>query len=98
MFTITATIRARPNAQNIVRNALLTVVEAVRETEPETVGYYVAQSADDPCLFTTFERFADRAAMETHNASAAVARFVLDAGSHLDGDVIIHVGEEIARK
>ena len=98
MFTITAIIRARPNEHDFVRNALLSVVEAVREREPQTVGYFVAQSADDPCLFTTFERFADRAAMETHNASAAVARFVRDAGSHLDGDVVIHVGEEIARK
>ena len=74
MLTITAIIRARPQAQNIVRNALLSVVEAVRETEPQTVGYYVAQSADDQCVFTTFERFVDAAAMESHNASAAVAR------------------------
>jgi quinol monooxygenase YgiN len=44
MVTITAIIRARPNAQNIVRDALLSVVEAVRETEPQTVSYFVTQS------------------------------------------------------
>jgi quinol monooxygenase YgiN len=98
MFTITAIIRARPNEHSFVRNALLSVVETVRETEPQTVGYFLAQSADDPCLFTTFERFADRKGMERHNASTAVARFVRDAGSHLDGDVVIYVGEEIASK
>lgn len=98
MLTITAIIRARPQAQDLVRNALLSVVEAVRETEPQTIGYYVAQSADDPCVFTTFERFVDAAAMERHNASAAVARFVRDTGSYLDGDVVVHVCEEIASR
>ncbi len=98
MLTITAIIRARPQAQDLVRNALLSVVEAVRETEPQTVGYYVAQSADDPCVFTTFERFVDAAAMERHYASAAVARFVRDTGSYLDGDVVVHVCKEIASR
>jgi quinol monooxygenase YgiN len=98
MFTITAIIRARPHAQDIVRNALLSVVEAVREAEPQTVNYFVTQSADAPCVITTFERFADRAAMERHNASEAVARFVRDVGSYLVGDLVIHVGEELAFK
>lgn len=98
MLTITAIIRARPQAQDLVRNALLSVVEVVRETEPQTLGYYVAQSADDPCVFTTFERFVDAAAMERHNASAAVARFVRDTDSYLDGDVVVHVCEEIASR
>lgn len=98
MFTITAIIRARPDARDVVRDALLAVVEAVRATEPQTVGYFVAQSTDDPCVFTTFERFADRAALERHNASEAVARFVRDAGPHFDGEIAIHVGEELACK
>src|SRR5271165_5098830 len=98
MFTITAIIRARPDEHSTVRNALLSVVEVVRDTEPQTVCYFVTQSADDPCVFTTFERFVDRAAMERHNASEAVARFVRDAGSHLDGAIVIHAGEELASK
>jgi len=36
--------------------------------------------------------------MDKHNASEAVARFVRDVGSHFDGDIVIHVGEEIAFK
>jgi quinol monooxygenase YgiN len=98
MVTITAIIRARPNAQNIVRDALLSVVEAVRETEPHTVSYFVTQSVDDQCVFTTFERFADRVAMERHNASPALVRFLQRTKLHLDGDVVIHVGEEIASR
>jgi quinol monooxygenase YgiN len=81
-----------------VRDALLSVIKTVRETEQQTVGYFFTQSADDPCVYTTFERFADRVAMDKHNASEAVARFVRDVGSHFDGDIVIHVGEEIAFK
>jgi quinol monooxygenase YgiN len=98
MLTITAIIRARPHAKDIVRDALLSVVEAVRETEPQTASYFVTQSAQDHCVFTTFERFADRAAMERHNTSEAVARFIREAGSHFDGDIVVHVGEELACK
>jgi quinol monooxygenase YgiN len=98
MVTITAIIRARPDAQDIVRDALLSVVEAVRDTEPQTVGYFVTQSANDQCVFTTFERFTDRGAMERHNASRALVRFLLETKEHLDGDVVIHVGEEIASR
>lgn len=98
MITITAIIRAREGGQDIVREALLAVAEAVRNGEPETVAYFVCQGAGDPRLFTTFERFTDRAAMDRHNGSAAVARFVQVAGPHLDGEVIIHVGDELSAK
>jgi len=98
MITITAIIRARPGSQDIIRKALLSVAEGVRDTEPETLGYFVTQSQDDACLFTTYERFADRAAMERHNGSLFVARFVRDAGPCLDGDVVLHVGEELSAK
>ena len=98
MITITAIIRARPGRQDIVRRALRSVADGVRDTEPETVGYFVTQSRDDPYLFTTYERFTNQAAMERHNGSAIVAQFVRDAGPHLDGDIVIHVGEELSVK
>jgi quinol monooxygenase YgiN len=98
MISLTAIIRVRPGAQDIVRKALLAVAETVAATEPETLGYFVTQSSDDPCLFTTYERFADRNAMEKHNSSAAVAKFVEQAGAHFDGPIAIHFGEEISAK
>ena len=60
--------------------------------------HFVTQSVDDQCVFTTFERFADRVAMERHNASPALVRFLQRTKLHLDGDVVIHVGEEIASR
>ncbi len=98
MLTITAIIRARPGSQDIVRDALLSLVASVRGTEPQTIGYFVTQSLDDTRVFTTFERFADRAAMERHNRSDAVACFVRETGPHLDGKIVIHTGEELASK
>ncbi|MDA0961443.1 MAG: antibiotic biosynthesis monooxygenase [Proteobacteria bacterium] len=63
MFTLTAMLRAGLGHEGAVKAALLRVGEYVRLHEPETVGFHVTQSADDPCLFVTHERFSDRAAM-----------------------------------
>ncbi len=98
MMTITAIIRAQPGHADIVKRALLDVIESARRDEPDTLNYYVSQSADDPNLFTTFERFRDQAAMERHNKSAAVAKFVEVAGAVLADNVIIHTCTELAAK
>jgi quinol monooxygenase YgiN len=96
MMTITAIIRAKAGHADTVKRALLDVVAHVRRDEPDTLNYYVGQSADDPNLFTTFERFRDRAAMEAHNNSAAVAKFVEAAGPVLADKVILHICYELA--
>ena len=44
--------------------------------------------------FTTDERFTNTAAMDTHNNSAAVARFFATAKPILDGEVVLHICEE----
>ena len=74
MMTITAIIRAKKGHEATMRRALLHVADHVRINEPSTVGFFVSQDASDPCVFTTYERFADQAAMDRHNGSDAVAR------------------------
>jgi quinol monooxygenase YgiN len=98
MMTITAIIRAKVGHADTVKRALLDVIESVRRDEPDTINYYIAQSAEDPNLFTTFERFRDQTAMERHNKSAAVAKFVQLAGPVLADKVIIHTCDELAAK
>jgi len=98
MMTITAIIRAKAGHADTVKRALLDVIEAVRRAEPDTINYHVCQSADDPNVFTTFERFRDKAAMDLHNKSAAVARFVEVAGPVLADKVILHTCNELAAK
>ncbi len=67
MLTITAVIRARQGHEDTLRQALLDVADNVRANEPDTVGFFISRDAKDPCVFTTYERFNDQAAMDRHN-------------------------------
>jgi quinol monooxygenase YgiN len=96
MITITAVIRTKPGHEVVMRDALLAVAAHVAANEPETVGFFVSQSEEDPCLFTTYERFADRAAMDRHNGSAAVATFFGIAKPILDSDVTLVTSKEVS--
>ena len=98
MLTITAIIRARKGQEAAMREALLDVVSHVRANEPATVGYYVSQDVMDPCVFTTYERYLDRAAMDRHNNSEAVARFFGIAKPLIDGEVTLVTGTELSAK
>ena len=55
--------------------ALLEVAQHVNKNEPDTVSFYISQDINDPSVFTTYERFASKSAMETHNGSTAVQIF-----------------------
>ncbi|MGY3441926.1 putative quinol monooxygenase [Bradyrhizobium sp. USDA 4473] len=96
MITITAIIRAKSGREATMRDALRDVAAHVAANEPETIGFFISQSEDDPCLFTTYERFADRAAMDRHNGSAAVATFFGIAKPILDGEVTLVTSKEVS--
>jgi len=98
MITITAVIRAKPGHEEAVERALRDVAAHVAANEPETVGYFVSRSLDTPGVFTTYERFTDRAAMERHSDSVAVARFLREVESALDGDIVLYTSNEISAK
>jgi len=98
MLTITAVIRAKEGHDDTMRSALLDVAENVRINEPNTIGFFVSQDPATPCVFTTYERFVDRAAMDAHNNSEAVARFFAIAKPILDGDVVLVTGNEVSVK
>lgn len=98
MVSLTAVVRARAGEAAALRRALEEVVAAVRESEPDTVGYFVLQDAGDPCRFTTFERYRDQAALDRHNGSAAVARFFAIAGPLLAEKPLLVSGAEVAAK
>jgi quinol monooxygenase YgiN len=98
MLTITAIIRTKPGHERTMRDALLAVAENVRANEPDTIDFFVSQDIDDPCVFTTYERFTDQAAMDRHNNSETVARFFGIAKPILDGDVILVTSSELFAK
>lgn len=78
-----------------MHDALLAVARNARDNEPGTVDYFVSQDAQDPCVFTTYERYADHGAMERHNDSGAVATFFALAKPLLDGDVTVVMANEV---
>jgi len=98
MHTITAIIRARPDGAAALGAALLAVAAEVAANEPGTLGFFVSVDAEDPCVFTTYERFVDAAAMDAHNGSPAVARFFAVAAPLLDGPVTLVTAREISAK
>jgi quinol monooxygenase YgiN len=98
MFTLTAILRAQKGHEDKVKAALLKVGDYVRAHEPDTASFYVTQSADDPCVFVTHERFADRAAMDRHNDGAGSQGFFAEAGDLLDGPVTVVTGPEVFEK
>lgn len=98
MLTITAIIRANQGSEDAMRDALLAVAAHVRSAEPGTVGFFVSQDAADPRVFTTHERFVDRAAMDLHNGSDACRRFFEAARPMLDGPVTLITGRELSAK
>jgi len=96
MITITAIIRVKAGHEATMRDALVAVAAHVAANEPETIGFFVSQSEQDPCLFTTYERFADKAAMDRHNGSDVVAAFFAIAGPILDGEVTLVTSQEVS--
>jgi len=98
MLTITAVIRAKQGHERTMRDALLEVAQNVRANEPETVDFFVSQDGSDPCVFTTYERFTDQAAMDRHNNSDVVARFFGIAKPILDGSVTLVTSTELFAK
>jgi quinol monooxygenase YgiN len=98
MLTITAIIRTKPGHEDTMRKGLLEVAENVRLNEPETIGFFVSQSVETPQLFTTYERFANEAAMNAHNNSEVVAKFFAIAKPILDGDVVLVTAKEASAK
>ncbi|WP_118132943.1 putative quinol monooxygenase [Oceanicella sp. SM1341] len=98
MITITAIIRAKPGQEEAMRAALLDVAAHVAAEEPETLGFYLSQSLADPAVFTTYERFANEAAMERHNGSPATARFFALGPELIEGDVILETCREYSAK
>ena len=98
MYTITAIIRVREGHEETMREALMAVARSVAETEPDTLGYHVSQSVEVPQVFTTYERFRDKAAMELHNASPAVAKWIETCGPILAETPVLYTSEELFAK
>jgi quinol monooxygenase YgiN len=98
MISISAILRVKPGHEAKMRDALIEMIESVKRDEPGTVGYFISQSIDEPQVFTTYERFIDRTAMDRHNNSAAVAKVIKIADSILADKIVLYSCHELATK
>lgn len=98
MISITAVIKVKPGYELVMADALLEVAAHVKESEPDTIGFFISQDNNDSCVFTTYERFTDTNAMNAHNNSAVVSRFFDIARPILAGDVTLIIANEVSVK
>ncbi len=86
---VVATIPAKPEAADAIREALKTLVAATLE-EQGCLAYELFESASAPGTFVTVERWVDSAALDAHMAMPHVAAAFAAADGALAGDVAIH--------
>lgn len=98
MLTLNAILRAKLGAADALAGALAEMTRYVSENEPGTISFFVGRDVDNPDTFVTYERFADRAAMEAHNTSSYRDEWVDKYGGLLDGDIVRYICDEVAAK
>ncbi|GAA1912361.1 putative quinol monooxygenase [Nocardioides hwasunensis] len=86
---VVATIPAKPEAADQVRQALQTLVEATRGEEG-CLAYDLFESTSAPGTFVTVERWTDAEALDAHMGMPHVADAFAAADGALSGEVAIH--------
>jgi quinol monooxygenase YgiN len=94
MIANTSILRAKPGYDRAIREALLDLAESVQE-EVATLEFRVVQDRNEPTVFTLISRFADQTALDAHNNSDEMNRFLWAAKQMLDGPITLSIGEEI---
>lgn len=98
MISSTTILRARPGYASAIREALLDLAEFIQGSEAETLDFRILADEQDDAIFTLIGRFASRAALDAHNNSDMMNRFLFAARAWLDGPMTLSMGEEIFAK
>lgn len=86
---VVATIPAKPEAADAIREALKSLAEATR-AEEGCLAYDLFESGSVPGTFVTVERWTDAAALDAHMAAPHVAAAFAAADGALAGEVAVH--------
>ena len=86
---VVATLTAKPEAVDGIREALLLLVEATRQ-EDGNVSYDLFESASTPRVFYTVETWRSQADFEAHMQTPHLASAVQAAEGNIEGDIAIH--------
>lgn len=86
---VVATIPAKPESADAIREALVRLAEATR-AEDGCVDYVLYESAAVPGTFVTVETWRSQEDLDAHMTSPHVGEAFAAADGHLAGDVAIH--------
>lgn len=92
---VVALITAKPGSEDVVREALSSLVEPTR-AEEGCIDYYLTVSAADPTVFVTVERWRSQDALDAHMKTPHIAEAFGAAGEHLAAPPAIHPLQSIA--
>lgn len=70
-LVVIATLIAQPGQGSVLQQHLETLVQATRQ-EPDCITYELHQDLENPDAFYMFERWADAAALHSHDGSAHI--------------------------
>lgn len=86
---VVAIIPARPGSEDVIRDALSTLVTATNG-EDGCVSYDLFESAAAPGTFMTIESWRSQEDLDAHLQTPHVGAAFAAASDHLAGDVAIH--------
>lgn len=95
MIAQTSILRAKPGYDRAICEALLDLAESVRDEEAGTTEFRIVQDRNEATVFTLIVRAADQAALDAHNNSDRMNRFLWAAKQMLDGPIMLSIGAEI---
>lgn len=70
MIIITALWKAHPDKENDLQRHLESMVDHVRQTEPDCLEYILQQNKEDPTEFLLYEQYANHNAIEVHKGTS----------------------------
>lgn len=86
---VVALITAKPGSEQIVRDALTSLV-APTQAEEGCIAYALHVSNADPAVFVTVERWRSQDDLDAHMQTAHIAEVFKVAGDHLAAAPAIH--------
>lgn len=88
-LNVVALLTAKPGSEEIIRGALTALAVSTR-AESGCVSYELYNSAADPTVFVTIEKWESQADLDGHMASPHIAEALAIAGDHLAEAPAIH--------
>ena len=86
---VVATLPAKPESVDAMREALLTLVAETRKEEG-CLSYDLYESASTPGTFVTVERWTGQDALDAHMATPHIGAAIAASEGHRTGDIAIH--------